>query len=168
MEFPTFLHSIIGSLLILSSLIMIIAKKPMYSCLAFLFTLILLASLFIALSAEFIGIMQILVYAGTILVIFVFVVVLFQDAYQQIEKYESQSQPILLWGAVSLLLLALFFSAMRWGILPLTPIDSPAGFGTAQNLGKALYVEGFFPFEAVVLLFLVAIVGTLYIAKKDI
>jgi len=42
----------------------------------------------------------------------------------------------------------------------------PLGFGTAQTLGKALYVDFFFPFEAVILLFLIALIGALYVARR--
>ena len=77
---------VLGFLLVLASLGVILCKKPVHSCLSFLLTLLLLAGLYLNLQAPFISAMQILVYAGAILVIFMFVIVLFQDAYLAIEE----------------------------------------------------------------------------------
>src|ERR1700722_5601894 len=87
---------ILGSLLIFSSLGVILAKKPVHSCLAFLLTLFITAVLFLFMSAQFIAIMQILVYAGAILFIFMYAIVLFQDADQQIDKFQAKSSRMLL------------------------------------------------------------------------
>lgn len=85
---------ILGAILILSSLGMVFLTNPVHASLSFLVTLLSLSMLYFQLSAQFIGIFQIIIYAGAILVIFMFVIVLFQDAYRQIERYESQSWPL--------------------------------------------------------------------------
>lgn len=158
---------ILASLLILSALGVILARKPLYSSLSFLLSLILLAAFYLQLSAEFIAVMQILVYAGAILVIFVFVIVLFQDAHQQIAEHVSKIHPQLLVLAGVAFVGALAF--LGWQFMPLSHSQKnlPQGFGSAEGIGHALYLNFFFPFEAVILLFLVAIVGSLYIAKKE-
>lgn len=158
---------ILGLLLILSSLGVITARKPIYASLSFLLSLIFLAALYLQLSAEFIAVMQILVYAGAILVIFVFVIVLFQDAHQQIESHVSATPPFLTWSAIGAFFIALlFFGKNLTG--PLLPKrELVEGFGSVQGLGEALFVDFFFPFEAIILLFLVAVVGSLYIAKRE-
>ncbi len=157
---------ILGCLLILSSLGVILAKKPVHASLSFLLTLLTLATLYLQFSAQFIAVMQILVYAGAILVIFMFVIILFQDAYQQIAKYESQSFPLFLFAAASAFLLVLIFFAKQVIGFTAPKRELPEGFGTVQALGQALYVDFFFPFEAVILIFLVAVIGALYIGKK--
>lgn len=157
-----------GLLLVLSSLGVILTKKPVQASLFFLLTLLSLAALYLELSAEFIGMMQILVYAGAILVIFMFVIVLFQDAHQQIELHPERSSRALLVTAASAFSIALLFLAKELShfySLNDQPIEE---FGTAQSLGRLIYTDFFFPFEAVTLIFLVAIVGTLYIARKEI
>lgn len=153
--------------LILASIGVITFPKPVHASLSFLLTLLLLSTLYFLLSAQFIGAMQVLVYAGAILVIFMYVIVLFQDAYQNIAKFKSQSSPLLLITAGSALLLSLLAFATRLTSLPRATPTAPQGFGDVETLGKALYLDFFFPFEAVILIFLIAIVGVLYIGKRS-
>lgn len=161
------LQWILGIILICSSLGVILTNKPVRASLAFLMTLLALAAFYLQLSAEFIGVMQILVYAGAILVIFMYVIVLFQDAHLQISKTEPQSSPLLLGIACITLLAILFAIGKQFLGLPALNNTLPDHFGTVQDLGKVLYLNFFFPFEAVILLFLIALVGALYIGKKE-
>lgn len=160
------LQWILGIILILSSLGVILARKPVFSCLSFLLTLITLSVLYLELSAQFIAVMQILVYAGAILVIFMFVIVLFQDAYKQITKVEAKSPRSFLVFAASAFVLSLLFLGKRLVSFPPAKETLSDTFGTVESLGKALYIDFFFPFEAVILLFLVAVIGALYIGKR--
>lgn len=167
MPFATPAQWILGVLLILSSIGVISFKKPVHSSLSFLFSLLMLAALYLQLSADFIAVMQILVYAGAILVIFMFVIVLFQDAHAQIDQYKPLSPPLLsaIAGIGFLVVMGLF----SLGLFHIENKGEPLNqdYGTVQSLGKSLYLNFFFPFEAIVLLFLIAIVGALYIAKKE-
>jgi len=158
---------ILGIVLILSSLGVILARKPVHSALSFLLTLLVLSVVYLQLSAQFIAVMQVLVYAGAILVIFMFVIVLFQDAHQQIALFEARSEPLFLYITAGAFVLSLIFIGKH--LIGLAPAKEAVNeeFGMVQTLGQALYVDFFFPFEAVILLFLVAIVGSLYIGKKS-
>ncbi len=168
MNLEIFFQLLIGAVLILSSIGVLIAKKPVYASLSFLLTLISLAALYLQLSAQFIAVMQILVYAGAILVIFMFVIILFQDAYLKIDQTEPTASPWLI-GAGVLSLLGLFgFLGYRIWNVEQSVKALPESFGTVQELGKALYLDFFFPFESVILLFLVAMIGTVYIGKREI
>lgn len=158
---------IIGLILILSSLGVIAAKKPVHASLSFLLTLLMLAALYLQLSAGFIAVMQVLVYAGAIMVLFMYVIVLFQDAYQQIAKFEAQSSPNLIMIAGTAFVLALLFLGQRVLSLPPSSKPLPDDFGTVEALGRALYLDFFFPFEAIIFLFLIAVIGALYIARKE-
>lgn len=153
-------------ILVLSSLGVVLAWKPVHASLSFLLTLITLAALYLQLDAQFIAVMQVLVYAGAILVIFMFVIVLFQDAHQQIARFKAKSMPLLLVVAGVAMLIAMVFLGEK--ITGLKPMDKslPEGFGSAQTLGQALYIDFFFPFEAVLVLFLIAVIGALYVGKK--
>src|SRR5436309_1074802 len=124
---------ILGFILILSSLGVITAKKPIYSSLAFLLSLLTLATLYLQLSAQFIAVMQVLVYAGAILVIFMFVIVLFQDAHEQIEKMEAKSAALLLASSLGVILVVLlFFAKQLIGLIEPKHIVNQE-FGTVQS-----------------------------------
>lgn len=159
---------ILGAILLLSSLGVILLRKPVHASLSFLLTLLTLATLYLQLSAEFIAVIQILVYAGAILVIFMFVIVLFQDAYLKLEEDQPKSSKLLLSIAGVAFVLAFAFLGNRLIGLVSIPEELPVDFGTVQGIGKSLYIDFFFPFEAIVMVFLVAIVGALYIGKKHI
>ncbi len=158
---------ILSVLLILSSLGVILAKKPVHSCLYFLLTLLILAAVYLELSAQFIAVMQILVYAGAILVTFMFVMVLFQDAYKKIAMTHAKSSLVLLLAAAfSLAVAFLFFGRQLDTFAPATHSLS-ADFGKVESLGMLLYTDFFFPFEAMLLIFLIASIGALYIGRKE-
>lgn len=157
---------ILAGILVASSLGVILVKKPVHASLCFLLTLLTLAAFYLQLHAEFIAIMQVLVYAGAILVIFMFVIILFQDAHDLLERYKPKNTSLILkFAGITALLVFGFFSAKMLGHTP-QGATLPENFGWAESLGTALYVDFFFPFEAVILLFLVAMIGALYIAKK--
>jgi len=159
---------ILAIVLIFSSLGIVLARKPVHACLSFLLTLLSLAVLYLQLSAPFIAVMQVLVYAGAILVIFMFVIVLFQDAHAQIDKVQANSAPLFLTFAAGAFLASLGFLGSRLIGIEASKDKLFEGYGSVEALGKALYVDFFFPFEAVVLLFLIAVIGALYIGKKEI
>ncbi|MBS4167688.1 NADH-quinone oxidoreductase subunit J [Parachlamydia sp. AcF125] len=164
---PNVAEWVFGAILILSSLGVILARKPIYASLSFLLTLLALAGLYQQLSAPFIAVMQVLVYAGAILVIFMFVIVLFQDAHEKMERIRAKSAPFLLFAAGGLFLFTLLFLSTRFFYLTTSngPPEAEA-FGSVETLGKALYADFFFPFEAVTLLFLMAVIGVVFIARK--
>lgn len=159
---------VLSALLILSLLGVISTDKPVYSALSFLFSLLSLAALYLQLSAGFISVMQVLVYAGAILVIFMFVIVLFQDAHQQISQTEPKSSSLLLILSAGAFLFSVVYLIRQ--LIGLGPPKNPLpeGYGTVQSIGHALYLDFFFPFELLVLLFLIAMVGALYIGKKEV
>lgn len=161
----TLVDAILGGLLILSSLGTILLRQPVHACLSFLLSLLLLSSIYVTLSAEFIGVMQILVYAGAILVLFMFVIVLFQDAHQEVHKMMPRSSRLLAIGSASLFISA--FLLFEWQIKDVQATHAlSAGYGTVESLGRDLYDTFFFPFEAMLPLFLIAIVGSVYVARR--
>jgi NADH-quinone oxidoreductase subunit J len=160
------LEWILGCLLILSSLGVIIAQKPVHASLSFLMTLILLAVFYLRLSAPFIAVMQVLVYAGAILVIFMFVIILFQDAHQQLSLLKPKISPVWLSLAALTFLLSLILLGKQLVHFELPKHALPANFGEIHSIGETLYLDFFFPFEAIIVVFLVAVVGALYIGRK--
>lgn len=165
-SFDIALQWFFGCLLITSSLGVIFAKKPVHACLSFLVTLMMLAGLYLELSAQFIAVMQVLVYAGAILVLFMFVIILFQDAHQQIDKYRAKSNKPFLIIASALFVITFMFLGEQLLDVKSTTATLPAGYGTVESLGYALYLHFFFPFEAVIFVFLIALIGSIYIGRK--
>lgn len=157
---------ILGLVLVCASLGVLLFQKPVHASLSFLLVLFTLSIFYIQLSAQFIGVMQLLIYAGAILVIFMFVIILFQDAHAQIANFSPQSLPSLILTAAFVFVATFALLATRFFNHVPNRKDLPDGFGTVQALGKALYLDTFFPFEAVILLFLVAAIGAFYIGKK--
>lgn len=161
----TLVDAVLGGLLILSSLGTILFRQPVHACLSFLLSLLLLSAIYVSLSAEFIGVMQVLIYAGAILVLFMFVIVLFQDAHSELHKYLPKSSK-----ALAITAAAIFTTSMllfEWQIKDVeTTKPLKENYGTVQSLGNDLYDDFFFPFEAMLPLFLVAIVGSVYIARR--
>ena len=160
------LQIVLGIVLLVSSLGVICLRKPVHASLSFLLTLFSLALIYLQLHAEFIAIMQILVYAGAILVIFMYVVVLFQDSYMKIHLTQPQSSYLLIYGAITAIIFGFSLLGKQLLNLPNSIQPLPQGFGTVQSIGRLLYIDFFFPFEAVILLFLIAVVGAVYTARK--
>src|SRR5437660_1114836 len=130
---------ILGVVSILSALGIIFLKKPVHASLSFLLTLLTLASFYLELFAPFISVMQVLVYAGAILVIFMFVIVLFQDAYLKISEFKAESNPSLITIAACLFVLTGLFFASRLEKLPFGASTLAFDYGTASSLGQTLY-----------------------------
>lgn len=154
-------------LLLLSAVAVLLVKKPVHASLCFLVTLLSLAGLYIELAAPFLAVIQILIYAGAILVLFMFVIILFQDAYPEILKYPPGSSKVLLGVALVALLAVGSLAAVQWHGAYLLKEGSVGDFASVQVLGEVLYKAFFFPFEAVIFLFLSALIGSLYMAKRE-
>jgi NADH-quinone oxidoreductase subunit J len=159
---------ILGFLLLFSAISMLTLRKPIHAALAFLVTLLSLATYYLLLSASFIAVMQIIVYAGAILVIFMFVIVLFQNAHNEIELYPPKSSPLLLGlGGLGFILAIAAYSFWSYTHAAFDVAAKKPEFGSVESLGYALYLDFVFPFEAVIVVFLVAIVGAFYIGRKE-
>lgn len=157
---------ILGFVLLSSAIGVLLLRQPVHACLSFLLTLFSLSGLYFELSSQFVGVMQILVYAGAILVLFMFVIVLFQDAHQNIASLPAQTPRLFADVSALLFLATLMYLGKNLMHVTMEKKEVDAGYGSVESLGKALYIDYFFPFEAVILLFLVAVVGAIYIAKK--
>lgn len=158
---------LLSFLAILAALSMVFLRRPVHASLSFLCVLLMLSGLYLQLSSDFIALVQVLVYAGAILVTFLFILVIFQGAYGHIALEPPKSAYFLLLTAFVAFTVAMAALGSIFIKVPTAPPQPPEGFSQVQELGKSLYVDFFFPFEAVVLLFLVAAVGALYIARKE-
>jgi NADH-quinone oxidoreductase subunit J len=158
---PLFL--ILAVLTIASSLVVVVHRSPIYSALGLVGTLFLLAVLFIGLDAHLVAVLQIIVYAGAIVVLFLFVIMLLN---LQVEERASVAPPMIgvaLAGGIALAGLVLF-AIVRMPLGPPVPVH--AGFGGTEPLAERLFTVWLLPFELTSLLLLVAIVGAVVLGKK--
>ena len=164
MNISEILFWILAALSILSAVMMVSSKSPVYSVLWLIMTFFTISGHYILLNAQFLAIVNIIVYAGAIMVLFLFVIML-MNLSKDTEPQKSKWMKIA--GAVSGgCLLLVLIAALR---------DVDAGhaqmgygeIGLIQNLGKVLFTEYVVPFEISSILFLSAMVGAVVIGKRD-
>jgi len=152
-------------LLVASSLMMILHRNPVTSALFLVVAFCSLAGIYLLLHAEFLGMVQIIVYAGAIMVLFLFVI-MYLNLGQDVETgMQIAVRRGLGWviGAVVLVFGALLVSR-KWLIGP--EVEHAAStIGNTQAIGQQLYTRYLFPFEVTSMVLLVAIIGAVVIAK---
>jgi NADH-quinone oxidoreductase subunit J len=151
-----------------SAAMVIWSKSPINAAMALVATFFFLAGIYVLLWAHTIAVIQVLVYAGAVMVLFLFVIMLLSLHEQGPRSPVTISRII---GGGSVLGLG---GLLVWVLLkvPGTPAvmtdDETRTFGTVASMGRLLYTEYLFPFEAVSLLLLAAIVGAVVVAKSRI
>jgi len=152
---------------VLTAAVVILHRNPVVEALSLVLHLCSIAFLFVLLSATFAAVIQIILYAGAIMVLFLFVVMLLDPGGEgkagrvgRIQLYATIA------GALALL------AALLPVLLRIGPAGDegalPAGFGGVEAFGKLLFTDYLFPFEAASILLLAAMIGALYMAKREI
>ena len=143
----------------------LVQKHVLYSALSLILMLTAVSVLFILLRADFLAVIQVIVYAGAIMVLFVFVIMLLnlpedEDGLDRLRWLKFIGIPL---GLFFLFLIV----ATLWDVEPLR--GTQAGFiGSPRAIGQSLFTDYVLPFEATSLLILMALVGAVIFAKKDI
>jgi NADH-quinone oxidoreductase subunit J len=152
--------------LIAVAAMVILHPSPVYSALFLVLTLFLLAVYFLFLEAHMVAALQIIVYAGAIMVLFLFVIMLLN---LQSDPHEHQRKG-LRWAASigGGGLVAELFLLLRRSPTGPTPSTLPEGFGTVTALSERLFTDFLLPFEISSVLLLVAMVGAVVLAKRQI
>lgn len=152
------------------SLVVVTRKNPVHSVLWMLVLFVHMAGLYLFLNAEFLAAIQIIVYAGAIMVLFIFVIMLLNlKSEETVAKYQKQWQV----GAAVGVVLAVFL-IMILGKITVLPelgeysIEAINAEGNMMTIGKILYTRYLFPFEIASIILLVAIIGAVVLAKKRI
>ena len=162
-----FWSGIIGFVAIMSALMVVIHPNPMVSVLFLIMNLFCIALFFLILNAQFLAVIQVIIYAGAIMVLFVFVVMLLNIKVEEglrIGGGPMRSGAIVLGAAFA----ALMFHAIRnRGEAPyFDPGASDAGFGTAREIGRLLFTRYQFAFESASILLIAAMIGAVVLAKR--
>ncbi len=163
----TVLFYIFAALLLGASLFVVLNRNPIYSVVGLVFAFMNLAAMYFLLEAYFIGVLQVLVYAGAIMVLFLFVVMLLNV--QSDRPRPGLVHPDRWWfGLIALIFIGLFMLLIGQGarVLLTSPAEDVARLGSVANVGEALFTRFLLPFEIASLLLTVALVGTVFLAKK--
>jgi len=158
----------VGFVAILSALLVVMHPNPMSSVLFLILNLICVALFYLMLQAQLLAVLQIIVYAGAIMVLFVFVIMLLN---LKAETALTAGRGMQRWAALALG--TMFAFMMYWVIRHRTgspyyePQTFDEGFGTARDVGLLLFREHTFAFEAAGVLLVAAMVGAVILAKRQ-
>lgn len=163
----TFFFYILSGIAVLSGVLVITRKNPVHSALALILTLLCVAGLYLMLYAPFVAGVQIILYVGGIMVLFLFVIMLVNLERSEKEKQFNQQWLPGILAALGLGTLFVVIYVKGRNAFPVTPPALPEANNT-QQVGVLLYSNYMFPFEIASLLLLVAIIGAVVMAKKRI
>ena len=161
MELAVFL--LFGVLALLSSLVVVLHRNPIYAVMSLVVTFVSIAVLFVLLGAPFLAAIQVLVYTGAILVLFLFVIMLLNVSGDRSGGPNLQKTMALIAAAgFAILLLTLFWG--RFQGLPLSPLQESDV--ALKPLARALLGTYLLPFEMVGLLLLAAVTAATVLARR--
>ncbi|AGC42475.1 NADH dehydrogenase I subunit J [Myxococcus stipitatus DSM 14675] len=169
MNIELILFGAFALLTLLSAGTVIFARSPINSAMALVSTFFFLAGLYVLLWAHTVAILQVMVYAGAIMVLFLFVIMLLN-----LGESPTRGKPTLariVGGAATvglLVVLGIVLLKLPAGAPPTMSAATQASFGTMATLGQTIFTQWLLPFEAVSLLLLVAMVGAVVVAKSRI
>jgi NADH-quinone oxidoreductase subunit J len=164
----TLIFALFAALALGSSIVVVTHKSPIYSTLSLVLTLLSMAVLFVLLGAPFLGAVQVLVYAGAIVVLFLFVIMLLNVQKEETAHVDRGAQ---LWTAIVgvIAFLGMFWLAFwRTGLRIGGPAPQPLTqeFVALKGVAAELFSTYLLPFEIVGLLLLVAVIGATVAARR--
>ncbi|MGI8743398.1 MAG: NADH-quinone oxidoreductase subunit J [Bryobacteraceae bacterium] len=164
---PFLLFWIFAVFAVICGINLVLQTHPISSALSLIGVMGSLAVLYFLLGAEFIAAAQLVVYAGAIMVLFVFVIMLLNAG------AERPSKRSWLATATGVPLIAIFIGLIAFIIQALLPKDKTVVFGgfthgTAASVGQALFTDYLLPFEVTSVLILIALIGAIVLARKEI
>ena len=153
-------------LAIVSAIFVVVSKKVVYSILSLIVTFFAISGHYILLNAQFLAIVNIIVYAGAIMVLFLFVVMLMN---LNSDTEPKRNKSLLYGGTISgLSLMLVLIAALKKSADTHLLVQQKTGdAGLIAHLGKLLFTDYVFPFEISSVLFLSAMVGAVIISKKE-
>lgn len=168
MNIAMFVFIACGVMAVVGALALILAREPVHSALALVLVMISLAILYLLLGAAFIAAIQILVYAGAIMVLFVFVIMLLNAG----EEVRTNVSRLAKWVGLPLgifFLLEMAYSLFReyGGRAALAGGTAAPVPASTRDLSMKLFTEFVLPFELTSILILIAVLGALVLAKRE-
>jgi len=157
---------IFTSLMIAAALLVVFHRQPVYSVLSLLVVMFCLASLFVMLGAYFVAALQILLYAGAVLVLFLFVIMLLNLAPEALARMRIFTLRTI-GTTAALVLLCILWTIVRASGERLSLSNAAPADGTVESIGRLLFTAYLLPFELVSFIILAAIVGAVTLAKQE-
>lgn len=159
--------AVVFALSVTSGVGVVANRRPLYAALSLVVNMLSLAVLFLLLSGQFLAATQVIVYAGAVMVLFVFVITLlnpgrdsaFTGDWRQVAAAIGLGALFMVMAAVA------FLGVKKPGVFPAGSGQSPGDLGTIQSVGHALYTTFAFPFEVTGLILVVAAVGAVYLSR---
>ncbi len=150
------------------SLLVVTRKNPVHSILLMLVLFVHMAGLYLFLNAEFLAAIQIIVYAGAIMVLYLFVIMLLNLRKEETEAMFLKQWPAALGASAILGVILISVLSKITIVAPLGEysVEAVRSVGSIMTIGKVLYTEYLLPFEIASIILLVAIVGAVVLAKK--
>jgi NADH-quinone oxidoreductase subunit J len=160
---PPLFFYIFAAILIFASLSVVMARNPLYNVLSLVVAIFSLSCLFVILEAYFVGMILLLVYAGAVLVFFLFVVMCLN---LNAVTLTSAAQTRFRWlGTIAGLLFASSFSLAAKSFIKAQTMEASSIRGTIETIGQILFTDYLLPFELTSLLLLIAIFGIVSLAQ---
>jgi NADH-quinone oxidoreductase subunit J len=169
---PAILFYVFAALAVVSALGVVTLRNPMYGALSLLVTFLSVAVLFLLRQAEFVGMVQIFVYGGGIMVLFLFVIMLINlHRLPQVKLFAGQTPVV---AVLVVVLVGLFGYVFLHANFPV-PDPQPAAFvtaggqvaGNSQAVAWSLYTQNLLPFEIASIFLLVAMIGAVVLGRRQ-
>jgi NADH-quinone oxidoreductase subunit J len=164
------LFYLFAAIALISAVNVLAQRRVFYSAISLIICLSALAGIYMILEAPFIAAVQIIVYAGAIMVLFLFVIMLLDPFSAGVLTNKRKSLTYLgaLLGTLLLTLLYTLLRTFQQSRVPRFADRTSDGYGSVRTIGEILFKEYLLPFEATSVLILVAIIGTVILAKRKI
>lgn len=163
-----YLFLILTVVTLFSAIGVVTARNPIYSVLALIFTFFCLSGHYILLNAQFLAAVNIIVYAGAIMVLFLFTIMFLNLRREDEESKTNLSKMIaVVMGGILMVMLITIFRAKSAQVPVVNSGTFDAKTGLVENLGNLLYSDYILPFELASVLFLIAMVGAVMLGKRE-
>ena len=156
--------AVLAGLVVASALVVVRHRNPVVAAVALAFNLVGVAGLYLLLHAQFVGLLQVIVYAGAIMVLILFVIMLL-NLLEEAEPHPAGTFQRWL-APIAAAAFAVTIGSAVWRSTPAGFPPAPDGFGTASSVGRELFTRFFSPFEAISLLLIVAMIGAVLLSKR--
>jgi NADH-quinone oxidoreductase subunit J len=167
----TALFTVLAVVTVITAILVIVQRNPVASAIFLIITLFSLAGIYLLLNAQFIAVIQVLVYAGAIMVLFLFVIMLLNLEKEKkiITRHRLQKVLGIFLGIILLAQIGMVFnSVLLEGTKGTFPPEKVASLGNTQVVARLLFTDYLLPFEITSVLLLVAIIGAIVLAKRQI